>query len=185
MLHFFLIVYTGVCLFFPFIFLQTLWGKVSYFSTLFLYCPSFPAFGRVWNINMGFPWGSACKESACNVGDLGLIPGLGRSLGEGKRYPLQCSGLENSMDCIDHGVTKSQTWLNNLHFSDIQWYLNTWDIKEELTICIPFLEALKFIWKIKTSTLKLNINSFLCSCFYLSDKCSECSLAIINYETEL
>ena len=56
----------------------------------------------------GFPCGSACKDSACNVGDLGSIPGLGRSPGEGKGYPLQYSGLENSMDCIVHGVTKSQ-----------------------------------------------------------------------------
>ena len=56
----------------------------------------------------GFPCGSTCKDSACNVGDLGSIPGLGRSPGEGKGYPLQYSGLENSMDCIVHGVTKSQ-----------------------------------------------------------------------------
>ena len=56
---------------------------------------------------MGFPCGSAGKESACNVEDLGLIPGLGRSPGEGKSYPLQYSGLENSMDCIVNGVTKS------------------------------------------------------------------------------
>ena len=41
-------------------------------------------------------------ESACNAGDLGSIPGLGRSLGEGKGYPLQYSGLENSKDCIVH-----------------------------------------------------------------------------------
>ena len=47
---------------------------------------------------MGFPGGSAGKESTCNVGDLDLIPGLGRSPGEGKGYPLQYSGLENSMD---------------------------------------------------------------------------------------
>ena len=46
------------------------------------------------------------KESACNVGDLGLIPGLGRSPGEGNSHPLQYSGLENSMDCIIHGVTE-------------------------------------------------------------------------------
>ena len=56
--------------------------------------------------------GSAGKESACNVGDLGLIPGLGRSSGEGKGYPLQYSGLENSMDCIVHGITKSRTQLS-------------------------------------------------------------------------
>ena len=47
---------------------------------------------------MGFPCGSAGKESACNAGDLGSIPGLGRAPGEGKGYPLQYSGLENSMD---------------------------------------------------------------------------------------
>ena len=56
----------------------------------------------------GFPGGSAGKESACNVGDLDLIPG-GRSPGEGKGYPLQYSGLENSMDYTVHGVTKSWT----------------------------------------------------------------------------
>ena len=49
---------------------------------------------------MGFPCVSAGKESACNTGDLGSVPGLGRSLGEGKDYPLQYSDVENSMDCI-------------------------------------------------------------------------------------
>ena len=56
-------------------------------------------------------------ESAYNVGDLGSIPGLGRSPGEGKGYPLQYSGLENSMDCIVHRVAKSQTLLSNFHFT--------------------------------------------------------------------
>ena len=64
----------------------------------------------------GFPGGSAGKESAHNVGDLGLIPGLGRSPGEGKGYPLQYSGLENSMDYLVHGVAKSQTQLSDFHF---------------------------------------------------------------------
>ena len=53
--------------------------------------------------------GSAGKESACNAGDLGLIPGLGRSPGEGKGYPLQDSGLENAMDCVVCGVTNTRT----------------------------------------------------------------------------
>ena len=66
---------------------------------------------------VGFSGGSADKESACNVGNLSLIPGLGRSPGEGKGYPLQYSGLENSMDCIAHGVTKSRTRLSNFHSS--------------------------------------------------------------------
>ena len=59
--------------------------------------------------------GSAGKESTCNVGDLGLLPGLGRSPGEGKGYPLKYSSLENSMDCIVHGVMKSRTWLSDFH----------------------------------------------------------------------
>ena len=54
--------------------------------------------------SMGFPCGSAGKEPACNTGDLGSIPGLERSPGEGKGYPLQYSGLENSIHCIVHGV---------------------------------------------------------------------------------
>ena len=62
-----------------------------------------------YSIIMGFPCDSAGKESACIAGDLGLIPGLGRSPGEGKSCPLQYSGLENSMDCIVHGAAKSQT----------------------------------------------------------------------------
>ena len=53
--------------------------------------------------------GSAGKESTCNAGDLGSIPGLGRSPGEGKGDPLQYSGLENSMDCVVLGVAKSWT----------------------------------------------------------------------------
>ena len=67
---------------------------------------------------LGFPCGSAGKESIYNAGDLGLIPGLGRSPGEGKGYPLQYSGLENSTDCIVHGVTKSRTQLSNFDFQD-------------------------------------------------------------------
>ena len=56
---------------------------------------------------LGFPCGSAGKESTCSAGDLGLIPGLGRPPGEGKSYPLQYSGLKNSLDCAVHGVTES------------------------------------------------------------------------------
>ena len=65
---------------------------------------------------LGFPGGSAGKESACNAGDLCSNPRLGRSTGEGNSYPLQYSGLENSMDCVVHGVTKSQTRLSDFHF---------------------------------------------------------------------
>ena len=58
---------------------------------------------------MGFPCDLAAKESVCTVRDLGSIPGLGRPPGEGKAYPLQWSGLENSMDCRVHEVAKSWT----------------------------------------------------------------------------
>ena len=58
---------------------------------------------------LGLPGGSAGEESACNVGNLGSVPGLGRSPEERNSYPLQYSGLENSMDCIVHRVTKSWT----------------------------------------------------------------------------
>ena len=65
---------------------------------------------------LGFPAGSAGKESACNARDRGSIPGLGRSPGEGKGDPLQYSGLENPMGCVVLGVAKSRTRLNNSCF---------------------------------------------------------------------
>ena len=64
----------------------------------------------------GFPHSSVGKESVCNAGDPGLIPGLGRSPGERKGYPLQYSSLENSMDYTVHGVAKSWTQLSDLPF---------------------------------------------------------------------
>jgi len=76
---------------------------------------------------MGFPCGLAGKESTCSAGDLGLIPGLGRSPGEGKGYPLQYSGLENSMDCIAHGVSKSWTRLSDFHFTSLHIYIYMWN----------------------------------------------------------
>ena len=69
---------------------------------------------------LGFSCGSASKESACNVGDLILIPGLGRFPGEGKGYPLQYSGLENSMDYMSMEL-QSQTWLRNSLSSQNRW----------------------------------------------------------------
>ena len=73
---------------------------------------------------LGFPCGSAGKESTHNVGDLGSIPGLGRSPGEGKGYPLQYSGLENSIDSIVHGVAKNWTPLH-----DFQYFLLLWNTR--------------------------------------------------------
>ena len=79
---------------------------------------------------MGFPCGSTGKESACNAGDLGSIHWLGRSPGEGKGYPLQYSGQKKSMDCIVHGVTKSQIQRSDFHSQVILWIKNLPAVKE-------------------------------------------------------
>ena len=81
--------------------------------------------GNYPGLDVGFPCGSAGQEFACNVGDLGSIPGLGRSPGERKGYPLQYSGLENSMDRILHGVSKSQTRLSDFDFHFQTLYLES------------------------------------------------------------
>ena len=75
---------------------------------------------------MSFPGGSGGKESACNAGDLGLIPGPGRSPGGGNGDPLQYSCLENSMDrgtwqAAVHRVAKSWTQLNDKHYVSIRF----------------------------------------------------------------
>ena len=70
---------------------------------------------------LGFPDGLGGKESACSVGDVGLIPGLGRSPGKAKGYPLQYSGLKNSMNCIVHGVAKSWTRLSDFQFISLHF----------------------------------------------------------------
>ena len=104
---------------------------------------------------MGFPCGSGGKESACNSGDLGLIPELGRYPGEGKGYPLQYSGLENSMAYIVHEVAISQTWLSNFHFPS-QWamlYLNRIQIYKYNKV-ISLLKSILVIFTI-------NWNSFI------------------------
>ena len=85
----------------------------------------------------GFPHSSVGKESACNVGGLGSIPGLGRSPGEGKGYPLH-SGLENSMDSIVCGVTKSWTLMSDFHFQAF--------IKKKLIINLVFPFFVNFIF---------------------------------------
>ena len=82
---------------------------------------------------LGFPGGSAVKESACNVGDLSSIPRLGRSLGEENSYPHQYSGLENSLDWTVHGVPKSWTWLSDFHFH--------FQLRESFLYLLPSLTA--------------------------------------------
>ena len=72
---------------------------------------------RLVRLHLGLPGGSAGKESACDVGRPGSIPGLGKSPGEGRGCPLQYSGLESSVDCVVHGVAKSRTRLSGFHFT--------------------------------------------------------------------
>ena len=94
---------------------------------------------------LGFPGGSGGKESACNERDLGSIPELGRSPREGKGYPLQYSGLGNSMDCIVHGVTKSQTRLR----ACTRTYTHTHThclVKENLKKIIFLLHEVRWKW---------------------------------------
>ena len=87
---------------------------------------------------LGFPGSSTGKESTCNVGDLGSVPGLGRSPGEGKGWPLQYSGLESFMDCIVHRVTKSQEQLSDFHILvTIYGYL----------CFLPMWQLMRFHWK--------------------------------------
>ena len=92
----------------------------------------------------GFPCGSAGKESACNVGDLGSIPGLGRSPGEGKGYPLLYSGRENSMDYLVHGVTKSQTQLSDFQLSHM--------LLVPSSLCIETMNLHNFVFNSRSAT---------------------------------
>ena len=89
--------------------------QISYVLILYLLSEWSQSDPWIWLTPIYFPCGSTGKEYACNVGDLGLILGLGRSPGEGKGYPFQHSGLENSMNCIVHGVAKSWIWLSDLY----------------------------------------------------------------------
>ena len=90
---------------------------------------------------LGFLCVSAGKESACKLGNLGLIPGLERSPEEGKGYPLQYSGLENSMDYTVHEVTKSRTWLNDFYFTryiylmfSSKWFMYFFNVSFDFTL---------------------------------------------------
>ena len=88
---------------------------------------------------MGFSGGLVSKESACSAGDLGSIPGLGKSPGEGNRYSLQCFCLENSMDrgawqATVLGVTKSPTRLSDCHFQDWGWYIKKGSLTERFRL---------------------------------------------------
>ena len=126
---------------------MTFWKRqsteiVSSFSSLFLLCFSETADALFLSfLYRSFSCGSAGKESACNVRDLGSIPGFGRSSEEGKGYPLQYSGLENSMDYVAWGH-KSWTQLSNFHltsFMQISYSTTLWTISISNKKAIWFL----------------------------------------------
>ena len=96
-------------------------------------------------LSIKFPCGSAGKESTCNAGDLGLIPGLGRPPEEGKGYPLQYPSLENSMDCLVHGVAKSQIRLNNFHLTLYRYWKTMYMLVGSMTLKeTQIIQALNF-----------------------------------------
>ena len=112
---------------------------------------------------LGFLGISADKESARNAGDLGSIPELGRSSGEGNGYLLQYSGLENSMDCIVHGVAKSRTWLSDFHFHFfhiLSLYGLSKNIEYSSLCCTAGPRCLSFyIWKLASANPTLPLHA--------------------------
>ena len=143
------------------------------------------AWGEGNGRNKSFSHGSVGKESTCNAGDPGWIPGSGRSAGEGigyplqyswaslvaqlvknlpavwetwvwspgwedpregKSYPLQYSGLENSMDCVVHRVTKSWTRMSNSHFY-LMCLTSGWRVSEVFLFCFVFVFNILFGWR--------------------------------------
>ena len=122
---------------------------------------------------VGFACGSSGKESACNAGDLGFIPGLGRSTGERKGYPFHCSGLENSVDCIVHGITKSRTWLSIFHFhffpEVVEWldhmviiFLICWRSFILFSImAVPIFIATNYAWMFPFLHILINTSHFI------------------------
>ena len=97
-----------------------------------------------WLRSSPFPCRSAGKESACNAGDLGSVPGLGRSPGEGDGYPLQYSGLENSLDGMVHGAAKIQTQLSYFHFLSLPRRCCSWSFnccQNQADLILPLLEG--------------------------------------------
>ena len=107
----------------------------------------------------GFRCGLIGRESTCNEGDLGSIPGLGRSPGEGKGYPLHYSGLENSMDYIVHGVAKSLTLVSDFHF--FTFTVDQWGVKVNfheqfcLIYCFDILIFNSYTYQIDNSYTQL------------------------------
>ena len=118
---------------------------------------------------LGFPGGSAGKESACNARGLGTIPGLGISLEEETGYPLQCSGLENSMDCISMGLQRVEhdwaTFSHLLLFFLVQYSLQSIKIRYSLMTGFYSIEC-EWNWCVLPPNLAIKTSHVQCSiCF--------------------
>ena len=110
---------------------------------------------------MGFPGDSDSKESACNAGDLGSIPGWGRSSREGNGNPLQYSCLENSTDrgawrATVHGVRRSRTWLSDFHFHQIHHHMLLHSLPDTLCFAIQILNYRSLYRTVQKNTQKPN-----------------------------
>ena len=118
----------------------------------------------------GFPCGSAGKESTCSAGALGLISVLGRFPGEGKGCPLQHSGLENSSDCIVHGVSRSRTRLSDLHFHSVSFI--SFSFMSALIFMISFLLLTLGIFGSFSSWFRCRVRlSIRCFSYFLRYDC--------------
>ena len=105
------------------------------------------------------------KESSCNAVDLGLIPELGRFHGKMNVYPLQYSGLENSMDCIVHEVAKSQKWLSDFHnhFQTILRFVQLIHSSESFNPILVYSRV--FLFQLWYYSVMFYLSIFLCLCF--------------------
>ena len=122
-------------------------------------------------IACGFLGGSDSRESACSAGDLGLIPGLGRSPGEGKGNPLQYSCLENSMDreawwssgCQESDMTEQLTVICSIYTIKMWYFLNGCKFITTVHSCWIFTLFLFIFIAIKCITINLFLHRFLCT----------------------
>ena len=135
---------------------------------------------KSWTWLSDFPDSSA-KESACNVGDPGLIPRSGRSPGEAIDYLLQYSGLENSMDYIVYGVAKSRTWLSDFHtLVTEQQQICKLFIQLDIRICFINMGRNLSRHFLKESMQMANSHVRTCS-KWISEKCKSKHWAVISH----